>query len=143
MFQGVLDQADQEEETTKEQDIDKAKKKKKGAKRRELGAHYTSERNILRAINPLFMDNLRAQLDAAGTSRPKLQALYDKLPMIRVFDPACGCGNFLVIAYREMRRLEMDLIERLFSKGGQSKGLLDISTMIRVSVEPMGWTPPP
>ena len=135
MFQGVLDQADQEEETTKEQDIDKAKKKKKGAKRRELGAHYTSERNILRAINPLFMDNLRAQLDAAGTSRPKLQALYDKLPMIRVFDPACGCGNFLVIAYREMRRLEMDLIERLFSKGGQSKGLLDISTMIRVSVE--------
>ena len=135
MFQGVLDQADQDEESTKEQDTDKVKKKKKGAKRRELGAHYTSERNILRAINPLFMDNLRDQLDAAGTSRPKLQALYDKLPMIRVFDPACGCGNFLVIAYREMRRLEMDLIERLFSKGGQSKGLLDISTMIRVSVE--------
>ena len=135
MFQGVLDLADQDEESTKEQDTDKVKKKKKGAKRRELGAHYTSERNILRAINPLFMDNLRDQLDAAGTSRPKLQALYDKLPMIRVFDPACGCGNFLVIAYREMRRLEMDLIERLFSKGGQSKGLLDISTMIRVSVE--------
>lgn len=132
MFQGVLDQADdiQDEDSSA-----KAKKKKRGAKRRELGAHYTSERNILRAINPLFMDSLRAQLDAAGTSRPKLQALYDKLPSIRIFDPACGCGNFLVIAYRELRRLEMDLIDRLFSKGGQSKGLLDISTLIRVSVE--------
>ncbi|MFZ7311404.1 class I SAM-dependent DNA methyltransferase [Comamonas jiangduensis] len=132
MFQGVLDQA------TDEQDAEKStteKKKKRGAKRRELGAHYTSERNILRAINPLFMDALRAQLDAAGHNRIKLQSLYDKLPTIRVFDPACGCGNFLVIAYRELRRLEMDLIERLFSKGGQSKGLLDISTLIRVNVE--------
>ena len=132
MFQGVLDEADEEED---EKDGAKAKKKKKGTKRRELGAHYTSERNILRAINPLFMDSLREQLHAAGSSRPKLQALYDKLPSIRVFDPACGCGNFLVIAYRELRRLELDLIDRLFSKGGQSKGLLDISTMIRVSVE--------
>ncbi len=135
MFQGVLDQEDEEQEETEEKEGAKAKKKKKGAKRRELGAHYTSERNILRAINPLFMDGLRDQLNAAGTSRPKLQALYDKLPLIRVFDPACGCGNFLVIAYRELRRLEMELIDRLFSKGGQSKGLLDISTMIRVSVE--------
>jgi hypothetical protein len=135
MFQGVLDQADEEQEAKVEKDGAKAKKKKKGAKRRELGAHYTSERNILRAINPLFMDSLRNQLEAAGTSRPKLRALYDKLPSIRVLDPACGCGNFLVIAYRELRRMELDLIDRLFSKGGQSKGLLDISTMIRVSVE--------
>lgn len=132
MFQGVLDQANDEQDPD---ESTKAKKKKRGAKRRELGAHYTSERNILRAINPLFMDALRAQLDAAGTNRIKLQSLYDKLPSIRIFDPACGCGNFLVIAYRELRRLEMDLIERLFSKGGQSKGLLDISTLIRVSVE--------
>ena len=137
MFQGVLDQSEEDQDTeAPEEDASvKSKKKKKGAKRRELGAHYTSERNILRAITPLFMDSLRAQLDAAGTSRIKLQALYDKLPTIRVFDPACGCGNFLVIAYRELRRLEMDLIARLFDKGGQSKGLLDISTLIRVSVE--------
>lgn len=131
MFQGVLDQSDDHAKAGDEE----KKKKARAKKRRELGAHYTSERNILRAINPLFMDELRMALEAAGNSRPKLQALYDKLPTIRVFDPACGCGNFLVIAYRELRRLEMDLIDRLFSKGGQSKGLLDISTLIRVNVE--------
>ncbi|MFC7462308.1 class I SAM-dependent DNA methyltransferase [Hydrogenophaga defluvii] len=136
MFQGVLEQnADDQDEASGESESASQKKKQRGAKRRELGAHYTSERNILRAINPLFMDSLRAELESAGTSRLKLQALYDKLPTIRVFDPACGCGNFLVIAYRELRRLEMDLIDRLFSKGGQTKGLLDISTLIRVSVE--------
>lgn len=123
MFQGVLEQHQPDQSRT--------------ASRRELGAHYTSERNILRAINPLFMDKLRAELQAAGTSRVKLQALYDKLPTLRIFDPACGCGNFLVISYRELRRLEMELIARLFSKGGQTMGLLDISTLSRVSVEQM------
>lgn len=123
MFQGVLEHHLPDHSRT--------------ASRRELGAHYTSERNILRAINPLFMDKLRAELQAAGTSRVKLQALYDKLPTLRIFDPACGCGNFLVISYRELRRLEMELIARLFSKGGQTMGLLDISTLSRVSVEQM------
>jgi hypothetical protein len=123
MFQGVLEHHLPDQSRT--------------ASRRELGAHYTSERNILRAINPLFMDKLRAELQAAGTSRVKLQALYDKLPTLRIFDPACGCGNFLVISYRELRRLEMELIARLFSKGGQTMGLLDISTLSRVSVEQM------
>ena len=121
MFQSVLEQHQPDQSRT--------------ASRRELGAHYTSERNILRAINPLFMDGLRAELAAAGSSRARLQALYDKLPRIRVLDPACGCGNFLVIAYRELRRLEMALIERLFSKGGQSRGLLDIGTLSRVNVD--------
>ena len=105
------------------------------ASRRELGAHYTSERNILRAINPLFMDGLRAELAAAGSSRAKLLALYDRLPTLKIFDPACGCGNFLVIAYRELRLLENELIDKLFSKGGQSKGLLDIGTQSRVTVD--------
>lgn len=123
MFQSVLEQHQPDQSRT--------------ASRRELGAHYTSERNILRAINPLFMDKLRAELQAAGTSRVKLQTLYDKLPTLRIFDPACGCGNFLVISYRELRRLEMELIARLFSKGGQTMGLLDISTLSRVSVEQM------
>ena len=120
MFQGVLDQH--------QPDLSRQ------ASRRELGAHYTSERNILRAINPLFMDDLRKELQQAATNRAKLTALYDRLPTIRVLDPACGCGNFLVVAYRELRLLEMDVIERLFSKGGQSKGLFDISTLARVSV---------
>ena len=120
MFQSVLEQHQPDQSRT--------------ASRRELGAHYTSERNILRAINPLFMDGLRAELAAAGSSRAKLVALYDKLPTLKIFDPACGCGNFLVIAYRELRRLEMELIARLFSKAGQSKGLLDIRTLSRVHV---------
>lgn len=120
MFQSVLEQHQPDQSRT--------------ASRRELGAHYTSERNILRAINPLFMDGLRAELAAAGSSRAKLVALYDKLPTLKIFDPACGCGNFLVIAYRELRRLEMELIARLFTKGGQSKGLLDVSTQSRVHV---------
>ncbi|MDO5653458.1 MAG: N-6 DNA methylase, partial [Brachymonas sp.] len=121
MFQGVLEQS--------EPDLSRT------ASRRELGAHYTSERNILRAINPLFMDGLRAELQAAGSNRAKLQALYDKLPTIKILDPACGCGNFLVIAYRELRLLENDLIDKLFSKGGQSKGLLDVSSLSRVTVD--------
>jgi type II restriction/modification system DNA methylase subunit YeeA len=116
------------------------------ASRRELGAHYTSERNILRAINPLFMDGLRAELAAAGSKPRRLQALYDRLPTLRIMDPACGCGNFLVIAYRELRLLENELIDKLFSKGGQSKGLLDIGTQSRVTLtSSTGWksTPAP
>jgi hypothetical protein len=120
MFQGVLEQS--------EPDLSRS------ASRRELGAHYTSERNILRAIGPLFMDDLRSQLQAAGSQRPKLLALYERLPTLNIFDPACGCGNFLVIAYRELRRLEMDLIDKLFFAGKGGKGLLDVSTLSRVTV---------
>ena len=124
MFQGVLEQS--------EPDMSRS------ASRRELGAHYTSERNILRAINPLFMDALRAELLAARHSPPRLKALYERLPAITIFDPACGCGNFLVIAYRELRLLEIELIDLLFftAKGGAQKGrgLLDVSTLSRVSV---------
>ncbi|MGC9185457.1 MAG: DNA methyltransferase, partial [Thiomonas sp.] len=120
MFQGVLEAHSPDE--------------RRQASRRELGAHYTSERNILRVLNPLCMDDLRAELAAAGNSKPRLQALYDKLPTLAFFDPACGCGNFLVIAYRELRRLENEIIERLFSKGGQTRGLLDVSTLCRVRV---------
>ena len=119
MFQGVLEEHSPDS--------------KRQATRRELGAHYTSERNILRVINPLFMDDLRAELEAARRSKAKLQALYDKLPTLTFFDPACGCGNFLVIAYRELRRLELEIIDELFNFK-HSKGLLDISTLCRVDV---------
>jgi len=120
MFQGVLE-AHSPDETRQ-------------ASRRELGAHYTSERNILRVLAPLCLDDLRAELAACGSSKPRLQALYDKLPTLTFFDPACGCGNFLVIAYRELRRLENEVIELLFSSYGKMKGLLDVSTLTRVRV---------
>ena len=71
-----------------------------------LGMHYTSVPNILKVLNPLFLDDLRAQLDAAGDSKPKLLNLRRRMARIRVFDPACGSGNFLVIAYKQMRAIE-------------------------------------
>ena len=120
MFQSVLEQHEPDKSRT--------------ASRRELGAHYTSERNILRAINPLFMDDLRAELKAVGVHRSKQLALYEKLPKLRIFDPACGCGNFLVIAYRELRRLEMDLIAKLFKQGQQIGGIDRVENLSRVHV---------
>jgi hypothetical protein len=77
-----------------------------------LGLHYTSVPNILKVLNPLFLDDLREQLEAAGGNRTKLKKLRDRLSTIRVFDPACGSGNFLVIAYKQMRAIEADVIER-------------------------------
>lgn len=101
--------------------------------RRELGAHYTSERNILKLIQPLFLDELHKEFEQANT-KPKLQALYDKLHTLKFFDPACGCGNFLVIAYRELRRIENDVIAKLHFKGEQG-GLLDVKEFCKVSIE--------
>ena len=71
-----------------------------------LGMHYTSVLNILKVLNPLFLDDLRAQLKAAGDNARKLLNLRNRMAKIRVFDPACGSGNFLVIAYKEMRSIE-------------------------------------
>ncbi len=90
--------------------------------RGELGMHYTSVPNILKVLNPLFLDGLREQMDAAGDSRQKLRALRKRLANIRVFDPACGSGNFLVIAYKEMRGVEAVIVERL---GGEANLKLD------------------
>ena len=117
MFQGVLEQHHPHD--------------KRQATRRELGAHYTSERNILRVIHPLCLDDLHAELHAPKRTKATLRALYDRLPALTFLDPACGCGNFLVIAYRELRRLEMDLIAELW---GEQRGVLDVSTLCRVNV---------
>jgi hypothetical protein len=81
--------------------------------RRNLGAHYTSETNILKVINPLFMDDLRDQFERAYSNRAELRRLLEKIKNIGIFDPACGCGNFLVISYRELRSLEIDIWKRL------------------------------
>ncbi|MCX5650215.1 MAG: class I SAM-dependent DNA methyltransferase [Planctomycetota bacterium] len=82
-------------------------------KRRQIGAHYTSERDILRVIGPLFLDELKSELERAGTSKRMLNALHDRLAEIRLLDPACGCGNFLVVAYRELRLIECEVLRRL------------------------------
>jgi hypothetical protein len=77
-----------------------------------LGMHYTSVPNILKLLNPLFLDDLREQLDQAGDSSRKLLNLRKRLANIRVFDPACGSGNFLVIAYKQMREIEAEINNR-------------------------------
>lgn len=77
-----------------------------------LGMHYTSVPNILKVLNPLFLDDLRAKLEEAGESPRKLLNLRQRMARIRVFDPACGSGNFLVIAYREMRDIEAEINQR-------------------------------
>lgn len=83
------------------------------SQRSDLGQHYTSVPNILKTIEPLFLDGLKDQLDAAFDSVPKLEALLRRIAQIKVFDPACGSGNFLVIAYKELRKLEHAILERL------------------------------
>ncbi|WP_339466351.1 DNA methyltransferase [Pseudomonas capeferrum] len=77
-----------------------------------LGMHYTNVPNILKVLNPLFLDDLRSQLDLAGDDKRKLLALRRRIARIRVFDPACGSGNFLVIAYKRLREIESEINER-------------------------------
>ncbi len=77
-----------------------------------LGMHYTSVPNILKVLNPLYLDDLRSQLQAAGDNKAKLLNLRKRMARIRVFDPACGSGNFLVIAYKQMREIEAEINRR-------------------------------
>jgi len=102
--------------------------------RRRLGAHYTSEANILKALGPLFLDDLRTRIAAAvaARNRRRLMDLHDELARIGVFDPACGCGNFLVVAYRELRRLELDILKALYPDGLPQ---FDTRMMIRLDVD--------
>ena len=86
--------------------------------RRAMGAHYTSEKNILKVVEPLFMDKLRTEFEylkslKSRARRPALLKFQEKLGSMKFFDPACGCGNFLIIAYRELRALEIDIIREL------------------------------
>lgn len=101
--------------------------------RRLLGEHYTSEENILKVIGPLFLDDLRANYEKSFNDVKKLQRLRDRLGVMKFLDPACGCGNFLVIAYREMRQLELDILGRLVDLTGQSQLALDATLGLRVS----------
>lgn len=85
--------------------------------RRNLGAHYTSEKNILKLIKPLFLDELWKEFNVVkNESKPKLLQFHEKVSKLRFLDPACGCGNFLIIAYRELRLLEIEIIKVLLFK---------------------------
>lgn len=104
--------------------------------RRAKGAHYTSEQNILKLIGPLFLDDLKAELahlkGLKSGRRQRLEAFHDKLARLTFFDPACGCGNFLVIAYRELRLLEIALLKELLDTRQQE---LDVEIISRIDVD--------
>lgn len=117
--------------------------------RREMGAHYTSEENILKVINPLFMDDLRAEFEKLKNMEPDARAkdsvdgviksrrdllisFQEKLASLKFLDPACGCGNFLIIAYRELRRLENHVIAEIFDDNNR---FLQVGDVIKVSVD--------
>ncbi|MBE6507350.1 MAG: class I SAM-dependent DNA methyltransferase [Methanocorpusculum parvum] len=101
--------------------------------RREAGAHYTSEENILKVIKPLFLDNLWAEFGRVKHSQTALERFHDMLSSLKFLDPACGCGNFLIIAYRELRKLEFEVIKILHPvKKGQF--LLDCGDYAKVNV---------
>ncbi len=101
--------------------------------RRNLGAHYTSEGNILKALRPLFLDALREEFERVKRDKKRLLAFHEKLGTIRILDPACGCGNFLVIAYRELRLLELDVLRETFK--ASSSSLLDVGQIMFVDVD--------
>ena len=96
--------------------------------RRQIGAHYTAEKNILKLIRSLFLDGLRAEFESIKADRStrraaRLKEFHRKLAELRFFDPACGCGNFLVLTYRELRKLELEVLVELF--GPQRRLSLD------------------
>ena len=104
--------------------------------RRAQGAHYTTEKNILKVIEPLFLDELRAEFQRLRARRdnrrlPELIAFQQRLGRLRFFDPACGCGNFLIIAYRELRALEIEVLKEIRPHGqldmlAQSLSVVDV-----------------
>jgi len=94
-----------------------------------LGQHYTSVTNIMKVIEPLFLNDLNEELEKAKGSEKKLKKLLNRLRHIKIFDPACGSGNFLIIAYKELRRLEIQVIEEIRKiKGTSGMGRLDFGS---------------
>jgi hypothetical protein len=102
--------------------------------RRNLGAHYTSETNILKLIKPLFLDELWAEFDSIKTNKNKLAEFHKRLSTLKFLDPACGCGNFLVITYRELRLLELEILRATYKSG---QGILDVREIMLLDVDMM------
>ena len=114
------------------------------AERRAKGAHYTTEKNILKVIEPLFMDDLRAEFARLKSRRdsrrrPALLAFQETLGRLRFFDPACGCGNFLIIAYRELRLLEIEVLKEIYTGGlfdalAESLSVIDVDQFYGIEI---------
>lgn len=102
--------------------------------RRNLGAHYTSEKNILKLIKPLFLDELWAEFETVKGNKNRLVEFHLKLSKLKFLDPACGCGNFLIITYRELRLIEIEILREL-NKSGQR--FLDVIEIIWLDVDMM------
>ncbi|MDP4810561.1 MAG: SAM-dependent methyltransferase, partial [Saprospiraceae bacterium] len=100
--------------------------------RRNLGAHYTSETNILKLIKPLFLDDLWKEFENIKDNKNKLGEFHKKISTYHFLDPACGCGNFLIITYRELRLLELEVL-RVLNKSGQR--VIDVSSIILIDVD--------
>lgn len=104
--------------------------------RRELGEHYTTEENINKIVYPLFLQELQERLAASWDSKKELKKLRQDLAKIKIFDPACGCGNFLVVSYRHLRQLELELIVRLnYLEENQDSLQLDGSMGLSVTLD--------
>jgi hypothetical protein len=105
--------------------------------RRALGEHYTTEANIEKAIRPLFLDELNEKLEKAWDSESKLKELQRELGSYKIFDPACGCGNFLITSYKRLRQLELDILVRLKQLQGTvgQTSLLDVKQDLYVNLE--------
>jgi type I restriction-modification system DNA methylase subunit len=101
--------------------------------RRQVGAHYTSERDILKLINSLFLDELKEEFEKVKHDTRKLKAFHDKLGKLRFLDPACGCGNFLVVTYRELRLLELEVLKLLL----KNQQVTDVGLFSQVDVDAM------
>ena len=95
---------------------------------RNLGAYYTTEKNILKLIKSLFLDDLRTEFEYVKNSKKKLKQFHAKIAKLRFLDPACGCGNFLIIAYRELRLLELDILRCLLNNDEEFKLTRDAAT---------------
>ena len=107
--------------------------------RRQVGAHFTSERDILKLVRSLFLDDLRAEFEKIKGERKKLEAFQKKLGTLTFFDPACGCGNFLVVPYRELRLLEIEVLKELYRGQKvlhvQTLSLLDVDAMYGIEIK--------
>lgn len=113
-----------------------------GSERRALGAHYTSEDDILKLLRPLFLDSLEKKFRAIVSDRSsrrdaRLDAFQNELAELKFLDPACGCGNFLIVAYRELRKLETKILVERHKHSRSGTAFLDISLLVKLNVDAM------